>query len=61
MINKIPSWHIRKWYYQLMGAKIGADSGLSRRVEVSFPKGLVWETMFALAGMPILMPAAELP
>ena len=40
IINKIPSRHIRKWYYQLMGAKIGKNSFPCRRVEVLFPMGL---------------------
>ena len=38
-INKIPSRHFRKWFYQIMGARIG-KSFLFRRVEVLFPKGL---------------------
>lgn len=40
VINKIPSRHIRKWYYQLMGAGVGKDTFPCRRVEVLFPKGL---------------------
>ena len=40
IINKIPSRHIRRWYYQLMGAKIGKNSFPCRRVEVLFPMGL---------------------
>lgn len=40
IINKIPSRHLRKWFYQLLGAKIGAGSFLCRRVEVLLPKGL---------------------
>lgn len=39
-INKIPSRHIRKLFYQLLGAKIGRNSGICRRVEVLYPKGL---------------------
>lgn len=42
-INKIPSRHIRKWFYQLMGAKIGKNSFPCRRVEVLLPKGLQLE------------------
>lgn len=38
--NKIPSRHLRKWFYQLMGAKIGKRSFPCRRVEVLLPKGL---------------------
>lgn len=40
IINKIPSRHIRKWFYQLLGAEIGKGTFLCRRVEVLFPKGL---------------------
>lgn len=40
VINKIPSRHIRFGYYKLLGAKIGKDAGFSRRVEISYPKGL---------------------
>ena len=39
-INKIPSRHLRKWYYQLMGAKIGKKTFLFRRVETLCPLGL---------------------
>lgn len=39
-INKIPSRHIRKWFYQIMGAKIGKRTFPCRRVEVLYPKGL---------------------
>ena len=38
--NKIPSRHLRKWFYQLLGAKIGKGTFLCRRVEVLLPKGL---------------------
>lgn len=40
IINKIPSRHIRKWWYQLLGAKIGKNSVICRRVDVLFPRGL---------------------
>lgn len=40
VINKIPSRHIRRWYYQLMGAKLGKDTMPCRRVEVLLPMGL---------------------
>lgn len=40
IVNKIPSRHIRKWFYQLLGAKIGKNTVVCRRVEVLFPKGL---------------------
>lgn len=39
--NKLPSRHLRKWFYQLLGATIGKNSYPSRRVEVIFPKGLL--------------------
>ncbi len=39
-VNKIPSRHIRKWFYQLLGAKIGKKTVICRRVDVLFPKGL---------------------
>lgn len=38
-VNKLPSRHLRRWFYRAMGAKIGR-SFLFRRVEVLFPKGL---------------------
>lgn len=40
VINKIPSRHLRKWFYQLMGAEIGKNTFLCRRVEVLLPRGL---------------------
>lgn len=40
VINKIPSRHIRKWFYQLLGAKIGKNTVICRRTEILFPKGL---------------------
>lgn len=40
VINKIPSRHIRKWFYQLLGVKIGKNAGICRRTEVLYPKGL---------------------
>ncbi len=39
-MNKIPSRHMRKWFYQLLGAKIGKHTFPCRRVEVLLPKGL---------------------
>lgn len=38
--NKIPSRHLRKWFYQVLGAKIGKRTFPCRRVEILFPKGL---------------------
>lgn len=40
IINKIPSRHLRKWFYQLLGAKIGKNTVICRRVDIIFPKGL---------------------
>lgn len=40
VINKIPSRHIRKWFYQLMGAKIGKRTVICRRADILYPKGL---------------------
>lgn len=40
VVNKIPSRHIRKWFYQAMGAKLGKRTTICRRADVLFPKGL---------------------
>lgn len=40
IVNKIPSRHIRKWFYQMLGAKIGKRSTICRRADILFPKGL---------------------
>lgn len=40
IINKLPSRHIRKWFYQILGAKIGKNCFPCRRVEILLPKGL---------------------
>ncbi len=40
VINKIPSRHIRKWFYELLGAKIGKGTVICRRAEILYPKGL---------------------
>lgn len=40
VVNKIPSRHMRKWFYQLLGAKIGNRSIICRRADILFPKGL---------------------
>lgn len=40
VINKLPSRHIRKWFYQSLGAKLGKDCFPCRRVEILLPKGL---------------------
>lgn len=40
IINKIPSRHLRKWFDQLLGARLGKGSYTFRRTEVYFPKGL---------------------
>ncbi len=43
IINKIPSRHLRRGFYKMLGAKMGEGSFLSRRVEVLLPRGLVIE------------------
>lgn len=40
MWNKLPSRHLRKWFYQMLGAKIGKRTFPCRRVEILLPKGL---------------------
>ncbi len=40
VVNKIPSRHLRKWFYQVLGAKIGRHAFIARRADVLFPKGL---------------------
>lgn len=40
VVNKLPSRHLRKWFYQIMGAEIGKKTFPCRRVEILFPKGL---------------------
>jgi putative colanic acid biosynthesis acetyltransferase WcaF len=40
VINKIPSRHLRKWWLQLFGAKIGKRTLPCRRVELLWPMGL---------------------
>ena len=40
IINKLPSRHIRRWFYQLLGARFGKDCFPCRRVEILLPKGL---------------------
>ncbi len=39
-VNKIPSRHLRKWFYKILGAKIGKNTVIYRRTDVLFPKGL---------------------
>lgn len=41
IINKLPSRHIRRWFYQMLGTKFGKNCFPCRRVEILFPKGLV--------------------
>lgn len=38
--NKIPSCHIRKWFYFIMGSKISKNTVICGCTEVLFPKGL---------------------
>lgn len=40
IINKLPSRHIRRWFYQALGASLGKECYPCRRVEVLLPKGL---------------------
>ncbi|MDO4978960.1 MAG: DapH/DapD/GlmU-related protein [Candidatus Saccharibacteria bacterium] len=40
VVNKIPSRHFRKFFYKLLGAKIGKHSVICRRADILFPKGL---------------------
>lgn len=40
VVNKIPSRHFRRWFYQMMGAKIGKNTVICRRAEILFPRGL---------------------
>ncbi len=48
IINKLPSRHIRRWFYQMLGAKFGKNVFPCRRVEVLLPKGLVLEDSVAI-------------
>lgn len=54
IINKIPSRHFRKVYYKMLGAKVGNDAGFSRRVEISYPKGLVVGNHFSVGWYTLL-------
>lgn len=56
VINKIPSRHLRKWFDQFMGARIGKDSYLFRRTELLFPKGL-WIDEYSNVGWFTLLDA----
>lgn len=40
VINKIPSRSFRNVFYKLMGAKIGKETVLFRRIDMLYPKGL---------------------
>lgn len=40
VINKLPSRHLRKWFYQMLGAEFGKNTLPSRRVEILLPKAL---------------------
>lgn len=48
IINKLPSRHIRKYFYQILGAKLGKNCFPCRRVEILFPKGLELEDNVAV-------------
>lgn len=41
IINKIPSWHIRKLFYLLYGMKIGKGSRINAGVIIDSPHGVV--------------------
>ena len=40
VINKLPSRHLRKAFYSMLGAKMGKNCFPCRRVEILLPKGL---------------------
>lgn len=40
IVNKMPSRHLRRWFYRLLGMKMGNKTTLCRRVEVLLPKGI---------------------
>lgn len=46
--NKLPSRHLRKWFYQILGAKIGKRTFPCRRVEILLPRGLKLEDGVAI-------------
>lgn len=48
IINKLPSRHIRRWFYQFLGAKFGKNCFPCRRVEILLPKGLELEDDVAI-------------
>lgn len=48
IINKLPSRHLRKWFYQLLGAKFGKNCFPCRRVEILLPMGLKLEDRVAI-------------
>lgn len=48
VVNKIPCRHLRKWFYQILGAKIGKRCFPCRRVEILLPKGLKIENGVAI-------------
>ena len=40
VVNKIPSRHIRKEFYQLLGAIIGGNTVICHLADLLYPKGL---------------------
>ena len=40
IVNKLPSRHMRRWFYLLLGANLGKKCFPCRRVEILLPKGL---------------------
>ena len=42
--NKIPSRHLRKWFYQMLGAKMGKNTFPCHRVPTDIPSNLPGDT-----------------
>lgn len=40
IVNKIPSRHFRRWFYEALGMKMGNGTILCRRVEILLPMGI---------------------
>lgn len=39
-VNKIPSRHVRKYFYRALGSKIGKGTVICRRADILYPNGL---------------------
>ena len=59
VVNKIPSRHIRKWFYQMLGAKIGKRSTICRRADILFPKGLNLNLLFPVLWINYMLKRCE--